>query len=410
MTTARIIVRDRFYVPRHAVDMRRLREVYEVPLATKEDCHPGCPLAQKPGRYCARCPSKDSRIKLWEPITTKGGNELIAVPAGNMELLRQIVGSFELIDRRNAPPFRSALKWTGRMYKKGDLDDQGRPRADQVGMLRAWLTHVHSGETGGLIVSPPRSGKTVVGVGASVADRVRTIITASEINWLRQFGKRFGENTNVRKLARNGKSPVVLVAPGGWKEAPLFGVQVVKKWGKDTDAADVVMSTYQQLIDVGSRSEKWRVHVANRFGKLICDETDQTAAKAFSRVVNRTNTRYKLGLTATVHRKDKLERCCHPDSKVVTGEGIMRINDVSIGNNVLSHNHITGVNEYSRVLAKHSIGVGKMIRVSFGDDSVIVTPDHKFWSVTRQTYVCAVDLELSDELLLVAPSKTEDPN
>ena len=148
---------------------------------------------------------------------------------------------------------------------------------------------------------------TVLGVAISTHFRLRTFITASQIDFLRQFGKRFGERTNLRELYRRGERPVVLVDPKGWKDGPSYGVHVVKKWGPDALRADVVMAAYQQFINPDHGEARLKQYVRGKFSLVEGDEIHKAAAPAFSRVVNRLDTRIRLGLTATPERTDHLE-------------------------------------------------------------------------------------------------------
>ncbi len=285
------------------MDSDALKRHLEVPLSTKEMCRPGCPLARKAGRWCATCPSRDARVLLWQRIRARSGS-YIAMPAGDGSLLRRVLrGSIEVVDRRSDPPMRSGLKWTGRL-RDGSPDARGKPTADQRRLLREWLRHVRA-ETGGIVVSPPRSGKTALGVASGLATRSRTFITAHKIDLLRQFGRRFATLTNLRELYERGRRPVVLVDPRGWPDGAECGVHVLKTWGPDVDRADVVMSCYHQFL--GSRGrERMRRYVDGKFGTMVGDEIHLASAPGFSLVMNRINARRRLGLTATPHRGDGL--------------------------------------------------------------------------------------------------------
>ena len=148
---------------------------------------------------------------------------------------------------------------------------------------------------------------TVIGVGTCLTFRMRTFITASQIDFLRQFGKRFGERSNLVDLYRRGARPVVLIDPKGWKDGPQYGVHVIKKWGPDAKRADVVMSTYQQFINPEHGEARLREYVYGQFSFTQGDEIHKAAAPAFSKVVNRIDSRIRLGLTATPERTDHLE-------------------------------------------------------------------------------------------------------
>jgi hypothetical protein len=198
------------------------------------------------------------------------------------------------------------------------LSDGPKPRlvADQVARVtvsrkpvRVYDVMIPDGKA--FVTNGLSSHNTVLGVAATLAQKQRTIITASKIDFLRQFGMRFGELTNLRSLYREGLRPVVLVDRRGWVDGPSFGVHVVKKWTPEVNRADVVITPYQQLLDTDRGRERLRNYVHGRFGLLVADEIHQTGAPSFSRIINRSDARYRLGLTATPKRKDQLERVVH---------------------------------------------------------------------------------------------------
>jgi hypothetical protein len=165
------------------------------------------------------------------------------------------------------------------------------------------------------------SHNTVIGVAASMSERSRTFITASKIDFLRQFGMRFGELTNLRELYRRGKTPVILIDPKGWPDGPLHGVHVLKKWTPEVRRADVVMSTYQQFMNTENGNARKRKYLDGQFGTFIGDEIHMAAAKMFNRLCNRLDSRRKLGLTATIKRKDKTEAVVYRSLGPVVAKG-----------------------------------------------------------------------------------------
>jgi len=300
-----VVARDRYYIPLHAVIPSEVRKRLEIPIETKDACRPQCPIANKRGQYCSTCPSREAKVILWERITTAKGRNLLAVPAGDSGVLQHIIrGPYEIIDRRSAPKMKSPLKWTGKL-RDGSLDHKGRPTSNQKQMVQDWYKHTNT-ETGGLVISPPRSGKTVVGVAAAMLTRLRTFITASKIDFLRQFGKRFGELTNLKQVYKAGWRPVVLLDPKGWIDGPQYGVHVIKKWGPDVDKADVFMCCYHQLLDNENGRARLKQYMNGKFGLAEGDEIHLAGAPCFSRVMGRINVRRRLGLTATPNRKDGL--------------------------------------------------------------------------------------------------------
>lgn len=139
-------------------------------------------------------------------------------------------------------------------------------------------------------------------------------------------------------------------------------------------------------------------YFAGHGAPILVHNCHQANAAAFSRVLNRINVRRKLGLTATVHRKD----CCHPDSIVMTPKGAKKLSNVRVGDRVLCYGS-DEMPQYREVLLKHERKVGPMLEICYEGGSVRLTPDHRLWSVTRRTYVAARDVSVGEELLPYRP-------
>ena len=158
------------------------------------------------------------------------------------------------------------------------------------------------------------------------------------------------------------------------------------------------VSTDEEVFDFTVEDD--HNYFAGHGSPILVHNCHQANAAAFSRVLNRINVRRKLGLTATVHRKD----CCHPDSIVRTRNSYKKAKDVLVGDEVLSFNKITCVREYRKVVAKHNRATGPMLEILYEGGSLRVTPDHELWSVTRDRYVVAREVTLGEELLPHRPS------
>jgi hypothetical protein len=149
------------------------------------------------------------------------------------------------------------------------------------------------------------SHNTVIGVAGILAQKQRAFITASQRRFLLQFAMRFGELTNVKEFYEHGRYPVVLVDTKKWPEGAKYGIKVVNKWDSTIDKADIIIASYQQLISEKGKL-RLRKYISNKIGTLVGDEIHLAAANCFSRVINRSNVRYRMGLTATTIRKDGL--------------------------------------------------------------------------------------------------------
>lgn len=327
---AKIVLRDRFYIPRKLVSMEELKDGYERAIYQEQDCNV-CPNKRyRHNSRCDNCNSYLGELALWSKVDGKSGKGYIAIPSGSKEQildkLKIDVDKHKIVDKRPIIPFSSKLKFTRDLWD-GSVDSDGNPRANQVQIVDDWLNAAKANNIGGQIKSPPRSGKTVIAVKIVCELKVRSIIIASQVDFLRQFAMRFGELTNLKDLVggRSHHSPVVLVDsdPKGWTEAEgkKYGVKVVREWTKDLNKADVVLSTYQAFIVKPAGPRRAKKFVNDKFSLLVVDEVDQAAATAFSRFVNRINVWRKCGVSATEFRKDGLEEVVRDTIGKVVSKG-----------------------------------------------------------------------------------------
>jgi len=126
---------------------------------------------------------------------------------------------------------------------------------------------------GGVLEAPTGSGKTVCALALAAQLQQRTLILVKS-----------------KALAEQWKS-VIKTFCG--VEAGLIGA------GKDTQGEQFTIALTQTLHK--------RDLAAFNYGLVICDEAHAIAAQQAYKIINGLSGRYKYGLTATPHRKDKLE-------------------------------------------------------------------------------------------------------
>ena len=89
---------------------------------------------------------------------------------------------YKWVDQRPIHKMKYPIKFVGKLYTKGDLDDWGNPRPDQRKAALAWWK-----KKVGVIQAPARSGKTVIATALYCATGVRTVIIANKKELLNQF-------------------------------------------------------------------------------------------------------------------------------------------------------------------------------------------------------------------------------
>lgn len=134
----------------------------------------------------------------------------------------------------------------------------------------------------GVIVSPPGSGKTVMGLDLVVRKSQPTLILVHRKQLLDQWVERIQSFLKIPK-----------------KEIGIFAANK-KKWGKK-----ITVATMQSLARMEKSEE-----LKNTFGLIIVDECHHIPAKTFREVITKLDSYYLYGLTATPVRK-------HNDEKLI---------------------------------------------------------------------------------------------
>jgi superfamily II DNA or RNA helicase len=131
----------------------------------------------------------------------------------------------------------------------------------------------------GVIVSPPGSGKTIIGLELIAQKKQPTLILVHRKQLFDQWLDRI---ENFLSIPR--------------KQIGQIGNQ------KDTIGNEITVAMIQSLIR-GNHSE-----LRNRFGMVIVDECHHIPAKSFREVITQLNCFYLYGLTATTKRKNNDEK------------------------------------------------------------------------------------------------------
>lgn len=210
----------------------------------------------------------------------------VGFPRGDVDKLMDVFGQdFTFVDQRARVPHGHDLEFLGQL------------RPHQIPVWRAWSGQ---GKARGIVECPPRFGKTALAIYAIVRLGQRSLVLAQETSLLEQFDEKLRQFTNIDQLERQAHKKLAGVARS---PDDFYEVVTMASWQMFHHHMDVLRA----------QRDTW--------GLVIVDEAHSAAAPCFSRVINTTNSRYRLALTATPKRKDGLEVVMHDAVGQVTAVG-----------------------------------------------------------------------------------------
>lgn len=278
----KIYIRDKVYVPLRAVyDKQALKSKYTKHMYKEAACQRCEYKPDRPSHMCEVCPSYGGVSKLYQ-VREIAGAQYIGLPIGDKRNIEKNAGvdfdDFKIVDRRSAPKFAYPIKFTLTL------------REHQEKLAKEFLRHKY-----GLIEAPPRSGKTALMLYLGIKLGLRMVILANQHEFLQQFIWHIEGNepegipkcTNLPELERKHKKK-------------LFGFP---KTDEDFENFQIFCMTYQQFASKTSGDARFK-RLAKHIGFLAIDEVHKCGAAVFSSVVNKFYTRYRMGVTGTVERKD----------------------------------------------------------------------------------------------------------
>lgn len=338
MAKPKIIVDSKVHIPIKLVDHEYIEEKlthyeYENAICAKCEFRP-----IRPSEECRQCDKGGLlSITALSALNEIKGKMHITIPYGelhNFEKLTDLKPSkCEFVNNTRRKKHDYEVKFTGQLR-----DYQEEPVKDPMA------------ELSGLLVAPPRSGKTVMGTYVACEHGQRTIIMADQKDFLDGFYETIEQMTNLLELEEiHGKK--------------LFGFP---KTDADYKNFQIILITYQSLIKE-SKTSKLRMKLLNEnYGCLIVDE------------------------------------CFTRGHRVMTELGLVDIADIAEQKVrpkfALSKNLETGEKEFRAIESRTLKKTRKLCRIHVGGQVIECTPTHLFWSNTRNDYVQAQHLTSEDDL------------
>lgn len=233
-------------------------------------------LPDRHGENCDNCASFQGHRVLTKRVEL-GEETLLSIPYGATDHLKKFLArtgrEVKIINRH--PP-DTPLSRPIRLAPGCELRQYQREAIDVIKARRK-----------GIIEAPPRSGKTFLSAAAIAEIGQKTLILASQYDWLRGFHETFvGSET----------SPAMTTCrPRQIKFCKTL---------KDFLDTDICLATFQQFMNPAGRRLLRRI--SNLFPVVCVDEVHLTPAPATSSVLSNFNSTYRWGLSGTPERKQAI--------------------------------------------------------------------------------------------------------
>lgn len=231
-------------------------------------------LEDRHSENCDNCASFLGRRQLAK-VVERGDQTLLSLPFGATAKVRSFLKDLKRpyigVDRHPKPkPFSRPIVYK---HKKLPL------KTFQQEAVNTLLE-----KKKGLVEAPPRSGKTVIGAAFICEVGCKTLIIASQREWLNQFQETFlGSSTSPR-----------------FTTARSHQIAFCKTY-EEFEETDICLATPQQFMN--ERGRKLLERIKNLFTVIMLDEAHLSPALQTSRVLAAFNAPYRVGLTATPARK-----------------------------------------------------------------------------------------------------------
>lgn len=244
------ILLDKLYVPTHMVPFEALKD-FMVTIKDVDD--------------------NDVNLQFFEHDIEKG---ISVFARGDLKLLQQHFGNLQIEDKRSSVPLSIPLEFTGSL----------RPHQESV------VKKVLKSEGAGMISAPPRFGKTVMMCYIASKLKLKTLFLAHQIDLSKQALKTFWKFTNILDLEEAANKQLI---------------GLVEDW-KDLDRYEIAFMPYQKFIMRESSWGKLKEY-RDKFGLVFVDEVHRSNAPKYSKVVSSFNSRWRLGVSATVKMKSGMD-------------------------------------------------------------------------------------------------------
>lgn len=274
MTDVKVIKREAMFIPIKDISNKvvtRVKEKLSFRFYEEKACAKCDNRSERHNDICDSCAAFNGGYDLGSVVKIKD-NKYLKFPIGSSRrILKYMSGqgvNARIVDKSPEAPIKK-IKFTGTL------------KPEQVPALKAIIKRKR-----GVLRAPPRSGKTVIGTAMVCKLRMKTLIIASQRDWLMGFHETFVGSKTQKPLTDLNPKRIKLC-----------------KTLKDFEDHDVCLVTIQTFYSEGGQSILRKIR--DMFQLVICDEVHTAAADKYIKVLANLNFEYGLGLSGTPSRKDR---------------------------------------------------------------------------------------------------------
>lgn len=276
--TIRVFKREAVYIPIKDLSVKtrdRVKEKLTFDFFAKPKVCEECEwFHERVNDICESCANYNGSYHLASPVKIND-NCYLKIPVGSSPKILDFIGRMQgedikVVDKSPNKDIKP-LKFTG-VFRPGQEEAVQAMMEKKRGVLK----------------SPPRSGKTVMGTALVCKLRKKTLILASQRDWLMGFQETFiGSKTQGRLT-----------------DLDVTRIKLCKTL-EDFQTHDVCMATVQTFYSPGG--EKLLAKIRDFFTVVLADEVQTSAADKYAGIVAKLNCEYMIGFSGTPERKDQKE-------------------------------------------------------------------------------------------------------
>ncbi len=275
----RLIIKDRVYIPERKVDLDKLENIFVRAVYNEDKCNSCDFRSERHTDVCDNCMSYGGTFKLYNEREIDG-REYYGIPVGYRSKVEKIVTDSEIVvksDTRSKVRFKYSIEFTAKPYDY------------QVEAVKEMCKHDN-----GFLESPPRTGKTVMGTMIICKLGLKTLIIASQRDWLQGFYDTICGNVKEGVTAFTNAHDI----------EKFEGVKIVGfcKTFEEFKKYDICLATYQTFLSSGGKQLLQKVK--RMFGIVLLDEGHDCGALELSKILNQFESKYRYALSGTPDRKD----------------------------------------------------------------------------------------------------------